>query len=152
MYVPAAGTLIENDPLDDVVTVGSGEAGTPHGIDVADSPVKHVAAFGTLPTVTVKPASPAPETYSCAIPLTLSSAAVGVGDAVGALVGDTVGVPVGTTVAPLPPLDPPPPPHETIAKIPKMRTPHTLGFISSHPFLAGHARTQYVRSAARRTC
>jgi hypothetical protein len=47
MYVPADGTATTKAPADDVVAVGSGDEGMPHGIDVADSVFRQVAAFGT---------------------------------------------------------------------------------------------------------
>jgi hypothetical protein len=61
MYVAATGMETLNAPVEDVVTVGSGDAGTPHGMVVAVCAALHVVALGVAPTFTVKPASAAPE-------------------------------------------------------------------------------------------
>jgi hypothetical protein len=114
-----------NVPLADVVTVGSGEATTPQGMLVADCVLRHVAAFGNAPTVTVKPASGALDVNSRAVPVTARGAGVGVGVGAGDIVGDALDAPlggaVGTTLPP--PLDPPPPPHDASENAVSMRRP-----------------------------
>jgi hypothetical protein len=47
MYVPAVGIGTVNAPFDDVVALVVGAAGTPHGMLVFDSALRHVAAGGT---------------------------------------------------------------------------------------------------------
>jgi hypothetical protein len=111
-----------NVPLADVVTVGSGEATTPQGMLVADCVLRHVAAFGNAPTVTVKPTSGAFDVNSRAVPVTASGVGVGVGvgDGVGETVGELLGAAVGTTAPPLDP--PPPPPHAASVSAVSIRT------------------------------
>jgi len=120
-----------NAPLADVVTVGSGEATTPQGMLVADCAVRHVAALGVAPTVTVKPASGVPDVNSRAVPVIARGVGVGVG--VGDIVGETVDEPLGAAVGTTePPLDPPPPPpHAASVSAVSMRTPAANHFGAS---------------------
>jgi hypothetical protein len=126
IYVPGDGAVIVNVPVADVVTVGSGDAGTPHGIDPADSPFRHVPAFGTAPSVTVNPLSAAPDVNSCAVPLTPSAVAVGV--AVGAAVGADVEPFAGSTMGRIvpPPLDELPAPDELLPPPPHAPSANTI--------------------------
>jgi hypothetical protein len=131
IYVPAAGTAMLKAPLADVVTVGSGEATTPQGMLVADCAFRHVAASGSAPTATVKPASGAPEVSSTVVPVTARGAGLGVG--VGDIVGEAIGEPLGTAVGMTepPPLEPPPPPQAASESALSIRTPATENFAST---------------------
>jgi len=70
IYVPAAGTAIVKAPVLLVVATACGDAGTPHGLEVAVCAALHVALLGNAPTTTVKPLSATPELNSAALPLT----------------------------------------------------------------------------------
>jgi hypothetical protein len=111
MYVPCAGTVTVNDPFALVDVVVCGDAGTAHGLVVPVCATSQLERTGTWPTVTVNPASAAPDTSSTAVPAIASAdvvaVAVGVGE--GAPDGMTLAAVVGGAAIPGALLPPPPP-------------------------------------------